>query len=133
MLDNVEASSSYRLILFAVNAKGRSEPVIIDDISFKGVAKFTGTGEFFFFLPFSTIARSTFHINLWLFTFPPNGVFLSAFPRFLPNLCAYRLGTDANGDSKGKRYVQILLMWDNPLLRVFEFRVEFAGEIYFRP
>jgi hypothetical protein len=25
-----------------VNAKGRSEPVIIDDISFKGVAKFTG-------------------------------------------------------------------------------------------
>ena len=47
VLDNVEASSSYRLILFAVNAKGRSEPVIIDDISFKGVAKFTGTGELY--------------------------------------------------------------------------------------
>jgi hypothetical protein len=42
VLDNVESSSSYRLILFAVNAKGRSEPVIIDDITFKGVAKFTG-------------------------------------------------------------------------------------------
>lgn len=41
-VDNLESSSSYRLILFAVNAKGRSEPVIIDDISFKGVAKFTG-------------------------------------------------------------------------------------------
>jgi hypothetical protein len=34
-----------------VNAKGRSEPVIIDDISFKGVAKFTGTGELFFRFP----------------------------------------------------------------------------------
>lgn len=42
VLDNVEATSSYRLILFAVNQKGRSEPVIIDDITFKGVAKFTG-------------------------------------------------------------------------------------------
>ena len=42
VLDNLEATTSYRLILFAVNAKGRSEPVIIDDISFKGVAKFTG-------------------------------------------------------------------------------------------
>lgn len=41
-VDNLESSSSYRLILFAVNAKGRSEPVILDDISFKGVAKFTG-------------------------------------------------------------------------------------------
>lgn len=30
------------MILFAVNAKGRSEPAIIDDITFKGVAKFTG-------------------------------------------------------------------------------------------
>lgn len=42
VLDNLESTTSYRLILFAVNAKGRSEPVIIDDISFKGVAKFTG-------------------------------------------------------------------------------------------
>jgi hypothetical protein len=42
VLDNLESSSSYRLILFAVNAKGRSEPVIIDDISIKGVVKFSG-------------------------------------------------------------------------------------------
>lgn len=28
--------------MFAVNAKGRSEPTIIDDITFKGVATFTG-------------------------------------------------------------------------------------------
>ncbi|CRK88301.1 CLUMA_CG002080, isoform A [Clunio marinus] len=45
ILDNVESSSSYRLILFAVNPKGRSEPVIIDDITFKGVAKFTGVSN----------------------------------------------------------------------------------------
>ncbi|XP_070493801.1 neural cell adhesion molecule 2 [Chironomus tepperi] len=45
VLDNLEATTSYRLILFAVNAKGRSEPVIIDDISFKGVAKFTGVSN----------------------------------------------------------------------------------------
>ncbi|XP_037920773.1 neural cell adhesion molecule 2 [Hermetia illucens] len=41
-IDNLEPGSSYRIILFAVNAKGRSEPTIIDDITFKGVAKFTG-------------------------------------------------------------------------------------------
>lgn len=41
-IENLEPGSSYRIILFAVNAKGRSEPTIIDDITFKGVAKFTG-------------------------------------------------------------------------------------------
>lgn len=41
-IDNLEPGSSYRIILFAVNAKGRSEPTIIDDITFKGVAKYTG-------------------------------------------------------------------------------------------
>ncbi len=41
-VDNLEPGNSYRIILFAVNAKGRSEPTIIDDITFKGVAKFTG-------------------------------------------------------------------------------------------
>jgi len=30
------------MIIFAVNVKGRSEPIIIDDINFKGVAKLTG-------------------------------------------------------------------------------------------
>lgn len=41
-IDNLEPGNSYRIILFAVNAKGRSEPTVIDDITFKGVAKFTG-------------------------------------------------------------------------------------------
>ena len=44
-IDNLEPGSSYRIILFAANAKGRSEPVIIDDITFKGVAKYTGKGQ----------------------------------------------------------------------------------------
>ncbi|CAO1433884.1 unnamed protein product [Diamesa serratosioi] len=44
-LDNLETSTSYRLIMFAANAKGRSEPTIIDDISFKGVAKYTGVSN----------------------------------------------------------------------------------------
>lgn len=42
-LDNLEQDTSYRIILFAVNPKGRSEPTIIDDINFKGIAKYTGT------------------------------------------------------------------------------------------
>lgn len=41
-IDNLDPSATYRMIIFAVNAKGRSEPIIIDDINFKGVAKFTG-------------------------------------------------------------------------------------------
>ncbi|ETN65555.1 sidestep protein [Anopheles darlingi] len=44
-IDNLEPGSSYRIILFAANAKGRSEPVIIDDITFKGVAKYTGVSN----------------------------------------------------------------------------------------
>lgn len=45
-IDNLEPGNSYRIILFAVNAKGRSEPTIIDDITFKGVAKYTGKTMF---------------------------------------------------------------------------------------
>lgn len=42
MIDNLDQAATYRMVIFAVNAKGRSEPTIIDDINFKGVAKFTG-------------------------------------------------------------------------------------------
>lgn len=41
-IDNLDPLATYRMIIFAVNAKGRSEPIIIDDINFKGVAKYTG-------------------------------------------------------------------------------------------
>ncbi|KAL9897612.1 sidestep IV transmembrane protein isoform 2-T23 [Glossina fuscipes fuscipes] len=44
-IDNLDPTALYRMIIFAVNAKGRSEPIIIDDISFKGVAKFTGASN----------------------------------------------------------------------------------------
>lgn len=40
--EGLETGSSYRVHLYAINAKGRSDPTIIDSITFKGVAKFTG-------------------------------------------------------------------------------------------
>jgi hypothetical protein len=38
----LEPGSSYQVNLYAVNAKGRSEPYVIEAVTFKGVAKFTG-------------------------------------------------------------------------------------------
>lgn len=38
----MEPGASYQVNLYAVNAKGRSEPYIIEAVTFKGVAKFTG-------------------------------------------------------------------------------------------
>nr|XP_018912191.1 PREDICTED: hemicentin-2 [Bemisia tabaci] len=35
--------SSYRILLFSYNSKGRSEPVILEAVALKGVAKFTGS------------------------------------------------------------------------------------------
>ncbi|XP_018570338.1 nephrin, partial [Anoplophora glabripennis] len=37
--NGLDAGASYRIMLYAVNAKGRSEPTIIDPVTFKGVAK----------------------------------------------------------------------------------------------
>ncbi|XP_054746887.1 uncharacterized protein LOC129252242 [Anastrepha obliqua] len=44
-IENLDPTATYRMIIFAMNAKGRSEPTIIDDINFKGVAKFTGASN----------------------------------------------------------------------------------------
>ncbi|XP_066995324.2 neural cell adhesion molecule 2 [Anabrus simplex] len=41
-LYGLEAGTSYQVNLYAVNAKGRSEPYVIEPVTFKGVAKFTG-------------------------------------------------------------------------------------------
>lgn len=38
----MEPGASYQVNLYAVNAKGRSESYIIEAVTFKGVAKFTG-------------------------------------------------------------------------------------------
>lgn len=40
---------SYRLYLYALNAKGRSEPTVLEPVTLKGVAMYT-TGEFGFLL-----------------------------------------------------------------------------------
>ncbi|XP_055382348.1 protein turtle homolog A [Condylostylus longicornis] len=52
-VENLEPGTSYRIILSAVNAKGRSDPTIIDDITFKGVAKYTGPSNGFMTVPLS--------------------------------------------------------------------------------
>lgn len=41
----LELGRNYRLLLYAVNAKGRSHPVTLEPVSLKGVAMYT-TGEF---------------------------------------------------------------------------------------
>ncbi|CAH1987508.1 unnamed protein product, partial [Acanthoscelides obtectus] len=39
----LEPGRAYRIALYAVNAKGRSEPTLIDPVTFKGVAKLQGS------------------------------------------------------------------------------------------
>lgn len=41
----LEPGRNYRLHLYAVNAKGRSDPVVLEPVTLKGVAMYT-TGEF---------------------------------------------------------------------------------------
>lgn len=41
-VENLDPLGSYRLILYSMNAKGRSEPTVIDVIKFKDIAKYTG-------------------------------------------------------------------------------------------
>lgn len=43
--NGLDAGLSYRIMLYAVNAKGRSEPTIIDPVTFKGVAKLQGKAQ----------------------------------------------------------------------------------------
>ncbi|XP_046401611.1 B-cell receptor CD22-like [Ischnura elegans] len=38
----LEPGVSFQVVLYAVNAKGRSDPALIDEVTFKGVAKYTG-------------------------------------------------------------------------------------------
>lgn len=41
--NGLDTGASYRIILYAENAKGRSDPTIIDPVTFKGVAKLQGS------------------------------------------------------------------------------------------
>ncbi|CAH0550173.1 unnamed protein product [Brassicogethes aeneus] len=40
--NGLDPGASYRIMLYAVNAKGRSDPTVIDPVTFKGVAKLQG-------------------------------------------------------------------------------------------
>lgn len=42
LLDNLQQETSYRILLFAVNPKGRSEPTVIDDVRCQGIVKYSG-------------------------------------------------------------------------------------------
>lgn len=42
ILDSLQSGLLYRIIIFAVNIKGRSEPVIIDEVQVRDAAKLTG-------------------------------------------------------------------------------------------
>lgn len=42
-VEDLEPGATYRIILYSANAKGRSEPIVLDEISFKGVAKYTSS------------------------------------------------------------------------------------------
>lgn len=43
-VDRLTTGRSYRLFLYAINAKGRSEPAVLEPVTLKGVAMYT-TGE----------------------------------------------------------------------------------------
>lgn len=45
----LEPGRNYKLLLYSVNAKGRSDPVVLEPVTLKGVAMYT-TGKLFFFL-----------------------------------------------------------------------------------
>lgn len=40
---DLSSDSAYRVLLFSVNPKGRSEPIVIDGFNSKGVAQYAGT------------------------------------------------------------------------------------------
>lgn len=40
--NGLDPGNSYRIMLYAVNAKGRSDATVIDPVTFKGVAKLQG-------------------------------------------------------------------------------------------
>lgn len=46
LLDNLQEDTSYRILLFAVNPKGRSEPTVIDDVRLKGLVKYAGQSHY---------------------------------------------------------------------------------------
>lgn len=41
-MEALEPETFYRILLFAANAKGRSEPTVIDDVHLEGPVKYTG-------------------------------------------------------------------------------------------
>ena len=61
-VENMESGVEFRFVVYAVNRKGRSEPFILDGITFRGVAKYTGMSLFLhpFMSMFNAIAGAFF-------------------------------------------------------------------------
>lgn len=47
-LFGIETGTTYEIRLYAVNAKGRSDPVILETVTFKGVAKYSSKNQYRF-------------------------------------------------------------------------------------
>lgn len=58
--DGLEPGASYRILLYAVNAKGKGDFTIIDTVTFKGVAKFTGKFKEFILIIFIVLINKRF-------------------------------------------------------------------------
>lgn len=61
-LHGLESSLSYKVKLFAVNAKGLSDPVFLETSSFKGAAKYTGKFYLFFH---HTLFAIVYSLHFW--------------------------------------------------------------------
>lgn len=46
-LDNLEPDVTFRIVVFAVNAKGRSQGVVLEEVTFRDAEKRTGQINFF--------------------------------------------------------------------------------------
>lgn len=44
-LFGIESGASYQVNLYSINAKGRSDPIVLETITFKGVAKYTSKNK----------------------------------------------------------------------------------------
>ncbi|XP_067617196.1 uncharacterized protein side-IV isoform X2 [Eurosta solidaginis] len=102
LIENLDSTATYRMIIFAMNAKGRSEPTIIDDIHFKGVAKFTGASTGL------TVPLSPFLAGLTLFCallFAISCIALAAIYRRLSN-------RQNDGNLKPTKHTQISISSD---------------------
>lgn len=60
----LEPGRNYRLHLYAVNAKGRSDPVVLEPVTLKGVAMYTTGESLLFRAPFDSPVKLLFRSSI---------------------------------------------------------------------